>query len=206
MKERTMPHAHCSQPVIYGYIEGEDENDNQSSAFNPTPLPIEEDLKEILSSRPGDQIYQTVKDHIETVKTQSKEYKEKLLALILKDMYLDLAVSTAIDDAGATAEYLAQELGIEKPLFKGDHLLMDFSRISKFKTSVELGKLLELNDEEMGLMMREEATRLWCGGTGNDKTRPSNERREPPTILTLPDDVVQLLRRFTRGRDKKDAK
>jgi hypothetical protein len=110
-------------------------------------------------------------------------------------MYLDLALSNAIDDVGATAEYLAQELGADKPQFKGDQLMADFGRISKFKTAVEIGKLLGLGDAEMELVMREEVARLW-----HDPRRVASpqDRKEQPLALSLPDEVVNILRGLSR--------
>ena len=157
------------------------------------PLPVDgEDPTQILLHRPGDQIYQTIKEHLEVVKTKSKEYKSQLLSIILKDMYLDLALSSAIDDAGATAEYLSQDLGVEKPLFSGQEVLSDFRRISKFKVSMEIGELLKLNEAELTTMMHSEADRLWY-----DPARPRAEKEDKksqPTKLVLPDEVVSILR------------
>lgn len=162
----------------------------------PNPLPIEND---VLNNRPGDQIFQGVKDNVSLVKEKSKEFKKRLTDIILTDMYLDLALSGAIDDAGATAEYLAQELGIEKPMFTGDSLLVDFSRISKFKTSMALGQLLALSDAEMSCVMQEEACRLWGNGKKQEVVKESKRETKETNVLKLPEEVVNILRSLKKA-------
>ena len=176
---------------IYGNVPEGDYSDDTGSAYNPTPLPTKSEMDDIMTERPGDQVYQTVRHHVEKVREESKAIRDKLIEVILRDMYTDMALSSAVDDIGATAEYLAQETGADKATFKGDHLMADFARISKFKTTMEIGKLLNLSDTEMELVMHEEVARLW-----HDPKH--GQRKEQPYTLSLPDEVLTVLKGLSK--------
>jgi len=124
-------------------------------------LPTKEEIEAILTSRPGDEIYQKIKPLVDQASSEEKEVRDKLVALILPDLVLDLAVANSFDEVGKILEYLSQERGIETPEFIGDILMKDFSRISKLKLSLSFAKMLDMDKEALELVIKAEIERLW---------------------------------------------
>ena len=125
-------------------------------------LPInDEENEKILSERPGDEIYQRVKDKVEQVKEGEQESKGRLVDIILEDMIIDLALSNSVDSVGEVIEYLAQDYKIERPSFDGKALMRDLSRISKLDMSIKYAELLNMDSDTLNLVIKAEIERLW---------------------------------------------
>lgn len=124
-------------------------------------LPTNDDMDKILTERPGDGLYPQIKPRVDGVDVEEKAVRDLLVNLILQDLVLDLGVSNALDEVGATLEYLAQERQIEPPEFSGEILMKNFSRISKLKLSMKYADLIGLTGLPRELMLKAEVERLW---------------------------------------------
>lgn len=146
-------------------------------------LPTDEEIERVLMDRPGDDIYPEVKDQVDTVDREEKEIKEKLVAIILKDMALDAAIATSCDTTGKVLTYLSQKWGIEAPEFTGDIMMRNFSRISKLKLSLEYAKLIGLDGDVLDLTVKAEIDRLWNGDSNSALLKKLLVSKTQPTTM-----------------------
>jgi len=124
-------------------------------------LPTSDEINKILSDRPGDELYPHLKPRVTEIDGDEKELRDKLVALILQDLIQDFGVANAMDEVGATLEYLAQERQIEPPEFSGEILMKNLSRISKLALSLKYAELIGLTGQAQELMLKAEVDRLW---------------------------------------------
>lgn len=150
-------------------------------------LPIKDDMdiEKILSDRPGDDLYPSVKPRVESVDEEEKTSREKLVDLILKDLTQDLAVANSFDDIGVVLEYLAQKRQIEPPEFSGDILMKNFSRISKLKLSLKYAEMIGLTGVALDLMLKAEVERLW-GDTSSALLKKLLVNKSATTVTNSP--------------------
>lgn len=159
-------------------------------------LPVDQDPKDVLEARPGDQIHAEVEPFVKMAKDEGEALRGKVRSILLRDLALDLAISQAIDDEGATIEYLCQELGIEKPEFDGAGVIRNFQRASKLKTMLDFGRLLGLDEDEMEVLRARESERLWADPTKHLRlpTPPTQKAPSAPAEVTLSDATLRKLK------------
>lgn len=161
-------------------------------------LPTAKD-KELYYERPGDEIFATIKHHFPHLRERGETLKKELVAIILEDMALDHALSSALDEVGKVLEYQAQNEGIERPRFNGLAVLKDAERVGKLQLVLRLCKALEFGDDTTEAVRTAEIDRLWSAGLDH---APKDKKDHGP-VLKLPDEVAGLLRDITKGLNKK---
>jgi len=139
---------------------------------------------------PRDEIFKTIEHHLPVLAEHSKELKNKLVDIILRDMAVDHALAQAVDEAGKVLEYQAQEEGIEKPRFNGTGLFRDVERVSKLGFALNLCAVLGLDDLSTEAVQHAEISRLW----GEHR-----EKKDTTPTLKLPDEFYSILRDFSKS-------
>ncbi len=123
----------------------------------------DDEVVRVNRDRPGDAIYPEVKEKVQYATAEEKAIRDNIVHIIVNDMVMDLAVATAVKDAGAIVTYLAQELDIPIPEFKATTLMDTFSRISKLKLSLDYATTLGLDASTFDSVREVEIKRIGEG-------------------------------------------
>jgi len=154
-------------------------------------LPTQEEVQQVLTDRPSDDLYQKVKPNLSKVSAPAQELTKKISDLILTDMAYDFAVANSLDEVGKVIEYFAQENQIESPEFSGKVLMANLSRISQFKLSLDFATLMGISGQAYETVLKAEADRLW--GTAN----------APKNLLVKKQQIIQQAKTETGVKETK---
>lgn len=145
--------------------------------YYPTP----EDMERIAHTLPGDEIYPKVKPHVDAINDKEPEIRRQIKELIFKDMAFDLALARAVEEASPVVEYLSRSRE-HNPDFTAEALFRTFSRISRFKASLEILNIVDIPEELRGMLIRAEVDRLWGEHSGKKQIVIGQQQPQQPAV------------------------